>query len=91
MTPQEIINLRLRLDITQTALGQLVGAHQMTIWKWEQGQLSPSPIQSAFLATFEEAFRKDHNVGECIHHNLTTRGTPYTLFKLLQVVFEDES
>jgi molybdopterin-binding protein len=42
-------NLRTRLDLTQKELGELVGAHTMTVSKWERGVLEPSAHQRRIL------------------------------------------
>jgi molybdopterin-binding protein len=42
-------NLRSRLRVTQKELGELVGAHAMTVSKWERGVLEPSAHQRRLL------------------------------------------
>lgn len=47
--------LRERLDLTQKELGELVGAHTMTVSKWERGVLRPSAHQRRILSALGDA------------------------------------
>ncbi len=55
MDRQSLRNLRKRLRLSQAELGQLVGAHAMTVSKWERGVLEPSAYQIALLERFTQA------------------------------------
>ena len=47
--------LRTRLGISQAALAALVGAHAMTVSKWERGVAKPAEPQARTLRTLERA------------------------------------
>jgi putative transcriptional regulator len=52
---QSISKVRDLLGLNQQQFGQLVGAHWMTVSKWERGVLSPNPYQQALIYEFEKA------------------------------------
>ena len=52
-----ILKLRNQLGLTQQQLGQLLGAHWMTVSKWERGVLAPNDYQQALMIEFEKAAR----------------------------------
>lgn len=58
MTADEIRELRKRLVLTQAEFGQLVGAHGMTVSRWELGLLHPTTYQQALLDAFRAAVEK---------------------------------
>src|SRR6187455_89076 len=47
--------LRLRLNLSQKDLAQLLGVHVMTVSKWERGVLAPSEHQRRILRALAEA------------------------------------
>src|SRR5262245_5127610 len=47
--------LRLRLNLSQKQLGELLGVHVMTVSKWERGVLQPSEHQKRILRALGEA------------------------------------
>jgi molybdopterin-binding protein len=47
--------LRARLGLTQAELAELVGAHPMTVSKWERGLLAPSAHQRRVLRALAES------------------------------------
>jgi len=51
MSPKQIIALRKRLKVTQEKLGQLVGAHQVTVARWEMGVNQP---EGAYLVALKK-------------------------------------
>ena len=48
-------SLRLRLDLSQKELGELLGVHVMTVSKWERGVLEPSAHQKQILKSLTRA------------------------------------
>jgi putative transcriptional regulator len=62
MDADAVAQLRRDLGLSQAQLGQLLGAHFMTVSKWERGILSPDAYQLALM----EAFRNtaDRKKGE---------------------------
>lgn len=55
MKHSHIAKLRRDLNLTQVEFGQLVGAHFMTVSKWEQGKAVPTPYQHALMESFVAA------------------------------------
>ena len=55
MDRQSLRSLRKQLRLSQAELGLLVGAHPMTVSKWERGVLEPNAYQLALLERFELA------------------------------------
>lgn len=47
---EAIRDARLRLGLTTTQLGALVGTSAQTIWNWESGKSAPRPHHQAALA-----------------------------------------
>lgn len=45
MTPEQIVALRERLDLSQAALGAKVGVSQGAVWRWEAGKRKPRATQ----------------------------------------------
>lgn len=58
-----IRDTRLRLRLTQPQLGQLLGAHWVTVSRWERGEAAPSSYQAELLAAFERSSRRDESTG----------------------------
>lgn len=48
-------SLRQRLDLSQKAMGELLGVHVMTISKWERGLLQPNEHQRRILRSLTQA------------------------------------
>jgi molybdopterin-binding protein len=49
----DVAAIRKRMHLTQAGLGRLVGAHAMTVSKWERGVLKPAEFQRSILAALE--------------------------------------
>jgi molybdopterin-binding protein len=49
----DVAAIRKRVHLTQAGLGRLVGAHAMTVSKWERGVLKPAAFQRSILAVLE--------------------------------------
>ena len=56
--------IRTRLGLSQKDLAGLVGAHAMTVSKWERGLLKPTPHQRRLLATFAAAAERGVRAAE---------------------------
>lgn len=50
----EIASLRRDLGLSQVEFGQLLGAHFMTVSKWERGVSQPSSYQLALMNQFQK-------------------------------------
>lgn len=51
----DIAHIRKLLGLTQVVLGRVVGAHSMTVSKWERGVLQPTAFQRSILAALAAA------------------------------------
>jgi molybdopterin-binding protein len=49
----DVARIRKRLGLTQETLGRIVGAHAMTVSKWERGVLKPAAFQKSILGALE--------------------------------------
>lgn len=60
MNSQEIRRLRRALGLTQTEFGQLLGAHAVTVSRWETkgSGVAPSAYQMALMQDFDRAARE---------------------------------
>src|SRR5436190_18167911 len=56
--------IRARLGVSQSELARLVGAHAMTVSKWERGVLKPSEHQARLLRAFRGAADRGVSVRE---------------------------
>ena len=63
MSPKQIIALRKRLKLTQEKLGQLVGAHQVTVARWETGVNQPEGAYLKGLRELADRARKKKRGG----------------------------
>ena len=82
MSPADLARIRQLLRLSQAELAALLGAHPMTVSRWESGQLAPSPWQQALLGVFANAARRSPKVGR--EAALAARnGVPQGLFLLL--------
>jgi molybdopterin-binding protein len=52
---KSIKSLRVRLDLSQKQLGELLGVHVMTVSKWERGVLEPNEHQKRILRALGDA------------------------------------
>lgn len=53
-----ITNTRKGLGLNQVEFAQLFGVHQMTVSRWERGELSPTPYQQTLLNEFQVAAKE---------------------------------
>lgn len=58
MDENAISQLRNDLGLSQVQFGQLLGAHFMTVSKWERGVLSPNTYQLALMEQFRKTADK---------------------------------
>lgn len=82
MTAQEIREIRKSLGLTQAEFGQLLGAHGMTVSRWELGSLSPTAYQQALLVAFRAAADKQ-KLDEAVKSALVGAGIVAALILLL--------
>ncbi len=55
MPPEQIRAARLQLGLTQAQFGDLLGAHWVTVSRWERGELTPTRYQVELLERFAVA------------------------------------
>jgi putative transcriptional regulator len=83
MNRQSLRNLRKQLRLSQAEFGQLVGAHPMTVSKWERGVLQPSAYQVALFERFHIASVGDTS-SLAVKRLLASGGAPAAIAWLLQ-------
>lgn len=54
MTPQQILEIRKLLRLTQADFARLFDTHVMTVSRWERGTASPTPYQVALMEQFRQ-------------------------------------
>lgn len=79
-----ISRVRKSLGLTQAEFGQLLGAHLVTISRWESGHGEPSSYQLALLDEFERAAEKE-DFGRSIKYLLVGAGIAAAIYALLKV------
>lgn len=85
MDREALREIRKRLRLSQAEFGQLVGAHCMTVSKWERGVLEPSTYQVALIERFRIAARtRDEAAGETVKRLLASNGAPEAIAWLIQ-------
>lgn len=52
-TPEQVKDLRLRLDKTQKEFAEMLGVHVVTIIRWEKGNFTPSKMALKLLDTYD--------------------------------------
>lgn len=82
-----IEKIRKSLGLNQAEFGQLLGAHSVTVSRWESGQLQPSPYQLALIDEFERAAKKE-DFGQNIKYLLIGAGIAAAIFALLKIARE---
>lgn len=85
MDQQAIRALRTTLRLSQVEFAQLVGAHPMTVSKWERGVLEPKPFQVALLEQFSSSSAVQEPASlERLKALLAGAGAPAAIAWLLQ-------
>ena len=80
----EIVALRNSLGLSQNEFGQLLGAHAMTVSKWERGLAFPTPYQTALMQGFAKgAETKQKQIREELKNALVAAGVVAALALLL--------
>lgn len=86
MDKDALRELRKRLQLSQAEFGQLIGAHPMTVSKWERGVLEPSTYQLALIERFRLAARgRDGAAVSTVKRLLASNGAPEAIAWLLHV------
>ena len=65
--------LRSKLGLSQAALAKLVGAHAMTVSKWERGVSAPNEAQTKILRSLLRAAERGAVLDEASVHRDSTR------------------
>ena len=79
----DIRQLRRQLSLTQAELGQLIGAHGVTVSRWETDTMQPSPYQAALLAEFQAAAQNEA-FGRTVKNLLVGAGIAAAILLLLK-------
>jgi DNA-binding transcriptional regulator YiaG len=56
-TPKQIFDFRIKNNLTQTGLGEIVGVSKTTVYQWERGERRPSKTAKILLSKIEEERR----------------------------------
>lgn len=88
-SPHGIALLRKALYMTQSGLARLLGVHEMTVSKWERGELEPTAWQGEMLRVFARARDRDERVGKRAIGYMLEQGVPFALYKILSVAYYD--
>lgn len=83
MNSKDIKKLRKNLGLNQAKFGDLLGAHPMTVSKWERDELKPSDYQKTLITEFQQA-AKDEKVKENLKTILLGAGIAAALYFILK-------
>lgn len=86
MRADEITLIRRCLQMTQAELAILVGAHEMTVSKWERGRLRPTRFQIGLLGVASRAVSVVPDIGLAARAQLVAGPMP-ALALLFNVVY----
>lgn len=84
MDGTDIRTLRKQLSLTQGELGQLVGAHSVTVSRWESETMQPTPYQFALLGEFKKAADKE-DFDRTVKNLLVGAGVAAVILLLLKI------
>lgn len=87
MKPQEVRDLRSRLDLNQKELAQIVGVTPMAISHWERGNRVPDQRAQAILRKLQERTEKE---GRSVAESLLTIAGAAGFVMVLDKLFGDE-
>lgn len=73
MSPQEIKDLRLRLDMTQQAISELLQVGEKTYTRWENGRSRPSRSMNVLLCAFRDGCISLHYLRSLLEGNVPQR------------------
>lgn len=85
--PAQVLAIRQALGLSQTPFGRLLGAHKMTVSKWERGLLEPSAPAAAMLHTFQVAAERRPALAHETPLAIEASGVPYALWRVLSAAF----
>jgi DNA-binding transcriptional regulator YiaG len=88
MRPAKIKSIRMDLELTQERFAQLLGAHSITVSKWERGILKPSTWQHAIIECAHIALQKKPEQVKDLDYLLVADGIPGALYQLLKIRFQ---
>ena len=81
--PDYYRRIRDALGLTQSDFGSLVGAHAVTVSRWENGKLRPDAHQRALLASFQTAIDRDAPIRPDLDAVIGSCGPVYALYLVL--------
>ena len=83
MIPTQVANMRRRLGLTQADLGKMLGRHQLTISKWERGELIPKGWDVEMLEVLEVVSALHDDLPVILSDHLRIMGAPSALHLVL--------
>lgn len=83
VSSNDVKSLRELLRLTQAEFAQLLGAHPMTVSKWERGQADPTPYQTAMMENFRTG-AADQEVARTVRNILVGAGVVLAIAILLK-------
>lgn len=87
MMGSDVKRLRAKLRLSQVELGQLLGAHSVTVSRWENDSADPSPFQAALLGEFRKA-ANSNRLKESVRNAVASAGIVSAIFMLLEAARE---
>lgn len=85
--PAQVLAIRQALGLSQALFGRMLGAHKMTVSRWERGTLTPSASMAAMMHVFQMAAEARP---ELVHETTLAaeaRGVPFALWRVLSALF----
>lgn len=83
----EVTRIRNGLGLTQGKFADLVGAHYMTVSRWERGIARPTPYVLAVIQVFGEAVDKGKQAAFTVRSVYEGSGAMRALYAAMQLVY----
>ena len=75
--------IREALGLTQSDFGSLVGAHSVTVSRWENDRVQPDRHQQSLIASFQQAIDRDAPIRPDLDAVMGSCGPVYVLYLVL--------
>ena len=90
LTPEKLKAIRQKLGMSQGTLGKILGTSATNVSRWEHLSQLPQKRFLDFLKVFD-AFTKENFLQKGdVQRSITSDGLPFTLYRLLAIMFEAE-
>lgn len=92
LTAKDINNIRRQTGLSVTEFATLIGSSYMTVYRWEDRKTSTCPrgFAATIIRLTDLAMKKDKKLSEVIQNNIITRGPMYTLYRILEVIYNKD-